>query len=188
MVVVIVLVIVAALAGAFILGRAGSSNASPPTIAPPADGSSTSDCDQACVAWDNARQTACNAKSDEAAARAQIDGIRSQLNTAIAAAVSLGVAAAATFAAAAAATATFFGIPAGLVLLGIAIGLAVAAGAALLLVTAWTGALTAADSDLAAKTSARNLWEAEVARLRAQVNANCPQEKASACLNRPSPC
>jgi len=188
MIFIIALVVVVAFGGAFILGRAGAANASTPTISVPQGDSSSKDCDQNCIEWDNARSMSCNAKNDEAAARAMADSIRAQLAVAIGTAATLGAAAAATFVAAAAATATIFGIPAGIVLTGIAIGLAATAAAALLLAAGFTGALTAADSDLVAKTRARAAWDAEVARLRALINANCPPDKANACLSRPGPC
>lgn len=188
MVVIIALMIVVAVAGAFIIGRAAGSNGSSPTVPAPNRDGGSSECDKVGAEWDNARQMACNAKSDEAAARNRVENARSQLAVAIATAVSLGTAAAATFVAAAAATATIFGIPAGIVLTGIAIGLVAAAAAATLLVIAWTGALTAADDDLAQKSRARNQWETEVARLRAAINANCPPEKANSFLGRPGPC
>src|ERR1051325_11677920 len=97
MVVIIALAIAAAIAGAFILGRAATTNASSPTIAAPKSGDSSTDCDKNCIDWDNARSINCNAKNDEAAARALADGIRAQLAVAIATAAGLGTAAAATF-------------------------------------------------------------------------------------------
>ncbi|MGH6785532.1 MAG: hypothetical protein ACREBO_01775 [Novosphingobium sp.] len=180
--------VVIAIAGGFILGRAAGTNDSPPTISLPADGSSAKDCDAACVAWDNARQMACNAKNDEAAARARADGLRGQVVAALATAVSLATAAAATFVAAAAAAGTIFGLPAAAVLTGIAVGLAISAAVAFLIADGFVGAMTAAEADASAKTSARQTWDAEVARLRALVNSQCPPDKANACLSRASPC
>ncbi len=189
MVVIIALVIIAAFVGAAVIGRAAGQTGSPPTIsAPPKDPTGGNSCESACSEWDNARQQSCNAQRDEAGARSRADGVRGQVAAATATAVSLGTAAAVAFAAAAAAAGTIFGLPAAAVLTGIAIGLAAAAAAALLTVVAFTAALTAAEDDLLAKTRVRQGWDAEVARLRALINTQCPPEKANACLSRPNPC
>lgn len=188
MIVIIVIMVVIAVAGGFVLGRAAGTNGSPKTVSLPSTDVAAADCDQACVAWDNARQMACNAKNDETAARNRADGLRGQVVAAAATAVGLTTAAAATFVAAAAAAGTIFGLPASAVLTAIAIGLAIAAAAATLILDGYTGALTAAEEDAATKASARQAWDAEVARLRALVNSQCPPDKANACLSRPGTC
>lgn len=163
------------------------SGSNPRTVPGPRS-SDSADCKQACVAWDNARQMLCAAKDDEAAARSRADGIRGQLVAAITAAVSLGVAAAATAVAATAATASVFGIPAAVILWGIAIGLAAASAVAWAAAAYLGGELTAAEANVAAKASARQDWDSAVAGIRAAVNRLCTEAEANACLSRTAPC
>ena len=188
MIIVLVLMVIVAIAGAAILGAAAARRDTPTTISLPSDGSTTKDCDQACVEWDNARSQACIAKNDVEDARNRADGLRNLVIATGVTAFGLAGAAAAAFAAAAVATATFFGIPAGIVLAGIGTGLAIAAAAAFLVLDAYTAALIVAENDVRDKSSARHNWDVEVARLHALVNRNCPPDKANACLNRPSTC
>jgi len=183
----IIIGIVVILGTVFIAGiRFGDGN-KPATVALPGE-TSVEGCAQACVAWDNARQMECNAKADEASARSQADAIRTQMLAFIAAAVSLGIAGAATLAAAGAATATFFGIPLGIVLTGIAIGLFVASAAALLYADFLAGQLVSAEADATKKAAARSAWSAAVTNARAQVNMKCNSAEANACLSRTAPC
>lgn len=126
---IIILVVVVALI-AFFIGIATGSARNPPSIERPGAPPGDANCKDACTRWDNARQAQCNAKADEAAARSRADGIRGQMLAFVAAATSLTIAGAAALAAAAAATATIFGIPAGVVLTGVAIGLFALAAAA----------------------------------------------------------
>jgi hypothetical protein len=180
-------IIFVAAVGLFVLGNKTGNAANPPTVLPRhTDG--PGDCNQACIAWDNARQMQCGARADEVAARSRADGIRNAMIAALAAAVSLSVAGAATIAAAAAATATFFGIPAGIILTGIAIGLFVLAAAATAAALVLAGQLGAAEGDAAEKAMARQLWDAAVATARADVNRLCTTAEANACLSRPAPC
>lgn len=174
--------------GAAILGREFGKSRLPPTQDGPGKGSAADGCDAVAAAWDNARQMSCNAHRDEDSAHRLANELRTQVIAATAVQVALTIAAIATFAAAAAATATVFGIPAGLVLTGVAIGLTVAAATALLVVIGLTASLTAADDDVLAKTRVRQAWDAETARLRASVISACPPEKANATLSRPGPC
>jgi hypothetical protein len=176
-----------AVIGAAVLGREFGRTRLPPTQSGP-DGSKPDGCEDASKQWDAARQMACNAKRDQDAAQLIAADLRAQVIAATAVHVALVIAAAVTYAAAAAAIATIFGIPAGLVLTGVAIGLTVAAAAALLVVIGLTGSLTAADDDLLAKIRVRQAWDAEVARLRAAILSACPPETANAVLARPGPC
>lgn len=176
-----------AVIGAAVLGREFGRTRLPPTQDGPG-GSKPDGCEDASKQWDAARQMACNAKRDQDAAHLIAADLRAQVIAATAVHVALVIAAVATFAAAAAAIATVFGIPAGLILTGVAIGLTVAAAAALLVVVGLTGSLTAADDDLLAKIRVRQAWDTEVARLRAAILSACPPETANAVLSRPGPC
>jgi hypothetical protein len=187
MVALIGVIVVDVVGGLYAAGYATGNANSPPTVSLPSGGR-TDDCQAACVAWDNARQMQCGARADEAAAKSRADGIRGMLVAAIAAAAALAAAAAATFVAAAAATATFFGIPAGIVLTGIAIGLSIAAATAAGAAIVLAGQLTAAEADLAEKASARQTWDAAVTTARDNVNKVCSVEQANACLSRTAPC
>ncbi len=185
--IIITVLIVGALVGLYFGGRAIGDGANPPTITLPRE-SSAADCKQACTEWDNARQMQCNAKADEEAARNRADGIRNELLAVLAAAVALAVSGAATLAAAAAATATIFGIPAGIVLTGIGIGLLIAAAAAFALADVLMGELGSAESDVANKAAARNAWDKAVADARNKVNSKCTLDEANSCLGRAAPC
>jgi hypothetical protein len=155
---------------------------SPATVTGPA-ASDPADCQQACVAWDNARQMQCSARADEQAARDRANGLRGQVAAAIAfAATVLAAAIAATVAAASA------GWPA-------IVFLAIAAAIAWLLFAAATaaslflgGLLSSAEADAAAKSKVRSDWDQAVADARAQVNAKCSPAEANACLSRTAPC
>lgn len=173
---------------AFSVGVAISNGASPANGPSPEKAPDGEDCKAACIRWDNARQSLCNAKSDESASVIRSESARVRFAVALATATALAVAAAATYAAAAAATATIFGIPAGIVLTGIAIGLTAAAAAASLAAAGIAGELAVADDDVGRKASVRRLWEMEVSNARMAVNQNCPPAEANACLGRPSPC
>ena len=127
-----------AVIGAAVLGREFGRTRLPPTQNGP-HGSKPGGCEDASKQWDAARQMACNAKRDQDAAHLIAADLRAQVIAATAVHVALVIAAVATFAAAAAAIATVFGIPAGLILTGVAIGLTVAAAAALLVVVGLTG-------------------------------------------------
>ena len=81
-----------------------------------------------------------------------------------------------------------FGIPAGIVLTGVAIGLTVAAAAALLVLVGLTASLTAADDDLLLKIRNRQDWDNRAGDLRAAINRTCSIERAEAALARPGPC
>lgn len=188
MVVIFALGAIFLIVGAAVLGRGFGSSRLPPTIEGPVKGSGEGGCENAAAEWDKARQNACNAKSDEAAAHRHAADLRGQVAAATAAHLALVVAAIATYAAAAAATATVFGIPAGIVLTGVAIGLTVAAAAALLVLIGLTAALTAADDDLRDKMLARQQWEGKAAAERERINRECPPERAQEVLSRPSPC
>jgi len=186
-VIAVIAAIVAAAAALFALGLQTGKAANPPTDVPKQRDAAV-DCAQACTDWDNARQRQCGARSDEAAARSRADGIRNMMLAAIAAAVSLSVAGAATLVAAGVATATYFGIPAGIVLTAIAVALFVLAAAAFVAADVLAGQLAAAEADAAAKARARQEWDTAVAVARAAVNASCPTAEANACLSRQAPC
>ena len=188
MIVVIGFLVVFVLVVAFSVGVAIANGGSPANGQSPGRTPDGEDCKAACARWDNARQSLCNTKSDEAAAVVRAEGARARFAAALASATSLAIAAAAAFAAAAAATATIFGIPAGVVLTGIAIGLTAAASAASLAAAAIAGELAVADDDVGRKASVRRQWEMEVSNARMAVNQNCPPAEANACLGRPSPC
>ena len=173
--------------GAAVLGRAFGSSRLPPAQDGPG-GSKPEGCEGAIKAWDDARQKACNAKREQDAAQILAADLRGQVVAATAAHVALVVAAVITYAAAAAATATIFGIPAGIVLTGIAIGLTVAAAAALLVLVGLTASLTAADDDLLKKIGNRQAWDNDVTRLRAAINGACSTDRAEAALSRPALC
>lgn len=183
----IVAVVVIVGATLFGLGVKSGTNGNPKTVAPP-DRPSIQTCQEACAAWDNARQMQCNAKADEDAARARADSIRTEMLAFIAAAISLAAGAAATLVAAGVATATFFGIPLGVILTGIAIGLAVASGVASAAADVLAGQLVAAETDYGAKANARRGWDTEVANDRGQINLLCSIDEANACLSRSTPC
>jgi len=187
MIVIFIVAGLVAIVGAAILGREFGRTRLPPTQDGP-DRSKPDGCEDASKHWDQARQMACNAKRDQDAAHLIASDLRAQVIAATAVQIALTVAAVVTYAAAAAATATIFGIPAGIVLTGIAIGLTVAAAAALLVVIGLTASLTAADDDLLAKIRVRQAWDAEVARLRAAILSACAPETANAVLSRPGPC
>lgn len=186
--VVVVILVVVGVAIAFLIGLGTGSSLNPPSVERPGEPKADANCADACARWDNARQMQCNAKSDEAAARSRADGIRGQMLATLAAATTLAVAGAAALAAAAAATATIFGIPAGIVLTGVAIGLFVLAAAALAAAAIFTGQLVAAESDVNDKAATRRAWDTEVANARSAVNASCPIDAANACLSRAPPC
>ncbi len=188
MVVIFVLGAIFLVVAAAALGRGFGSSGLPPTIDGPVKGDGKGGCEEAAAKWDEARQNVCNAKSDEEAAFRLAGDVRGQVVAATATHLALVVAAIATYAAAAAATATVFGIPAGIVLTGVAIGLTVAAAAALLVLIALTAALTAADEDLREKVRARHDWEAKVAAERERIKRECSEERAQAVLSRPGPC
>jgi hypothetical protein len=173
--------------GAAILGREFGRTRLPPAQDGPG-GSKPEGCENSIKEWDDARQKACNAKREQDAAQILAADLRGQVVAATAVHVALVIAAVATYAAAAAATATVFGIPAGIVLTGVAIGLTVAAAAALLVLVALTASLTAADDDLLRKIRNRQDWDNRVGDLRAAINRTCPIERAEAALARPGPC
>lgn len=188
MVIVIGFLVAFVLVVAFGLGVAAANGKTPANGASPESPRDGADCKAACARWDNARQSLCNAKSDEAAAVVRSEGARARFLAALASATSLGVAAAATFAAAAAATATIFGIPAGIVLTGVAVGLTIAAAAATAAAAVIAGELAVADDDVGRKGNVRRQWEREVADARMAVNQSCPPAEANACLSRTAPC
>lgn len=188
MIIVVVVLVVLALFTAGSIGVAVANGNSPPLRDGPGKPPDGEDCKSACIRWDNARQSQCNAASDLALAMSRSEGARGRFAAALASATSLGIAAAATYVAAAAATATIFGIPAGIVLTGIAIGLTVAASAATLAAAVIAGELAVADDDVARKGSAKRAWDDEVANARKAVNANCPAAEANTCLSRTGPC
>lgn len=164
-------------------GKRSGGSGNPPTVTLPG-ATDTADCAQACSTWDNARQSLCGAKSDEAAARARADGIRGQLLAVVAAeATAIGVAVTATVAAIAA------GAPWVVVILAVVAVILWAAVATLAAVVAFLGGqLNAAEIDLATKASARQAWDNAVANARAEVNSKCSQAEANACLSRTAPC
>lgn len=169
------------------VGRGKGSGDSPPTRFPP-EWEQPSNCQEAAVAWDNARQLQCAAIADEAAARARAEAIRGQLHAAIAAGISLAAAAAGAAAAAAAATATIFGIPAGIVLWGVAAALGAASLGAFAAADFLGGMLAAAETDVAVKAAARREWDSMVAAGRAAINEACSQDQANNILGRTAPC
>ncbi len=172
------------------VGVATGKTGNPPTISLPEDEKSPADCQQACAAWDKARQMECRAKADEAAARSRADAIRGQMLASIAAAVSLSAAGVAALVAVGtvSATLTILAIPLVVWLLGIAIGLFIAAAAATAAAAVLAGQLVAAESDSAAKAAARSGWGTAVANARNEVNMKCPLGEANACLSRTAPC
>lgn len=184
----IVIAVVVVVGGLVVLGFFTGRAQNPPTVASPGGASADGNCRQACARWDTARQMQCNSRADEAAARSRADAIRNQMLAFIAAATSLTIAGAATLVAAAAATATFFGIPAGIALTAVAIGLFVLAAAATASAAYFAGQLVAAEADVGSKAAARQAWDTEVASARAEVNARCSPEEANACLTRTAPC
>ena len=184
-----VIIIVVGILGALVLaGYANGKAGNPKTTSPPMDATSVADCQQACVAWDTARQMQCNARADEQAARLRADAIRSQMLAFFAAAVSLSIAGGATLAAAGAATATVIGIPLAIILYGVAIGLFIAAAAAFAYAAYLVGQLVNAESDASTKSAARDAWDTEVTRARNAVNMKCTLAEANACLSRTAPC
>lgn len=186
--VIIGLGVIFAIVATAVLGRGFGRSGLPPAIDGPVKGAAEGDCDTAGAKWDEARQNVCRAKGDEDAAFRLADQMRAQVVAATAAHLALVIAAAATYVAAAAATATFFGIPAGIVLTAIAVGLTVAAAAALLVLTGLSGALTAADDDVRAKIRLRQDWEAARENWRKRIMDQCPAEKRDAWLSLPGPC
>lgn len=188
MVVIIVVIVVVVLGGLVAAGVASGNAGNPPTITLPGDSKSAADCQQACAAWDNARQMQCSAKADEAAARSRADAIRGQMLALIAAAVALAAAGAAAIAAIGPSAITIIGIPLAVWLLGIAIGLFIAAAAATAAAAVLAGQLVAADADAGRKSSARSAWDTEVAKKRAAVSASCSLAEANACFSRTAPC
>lgn len=184
----VVILIVVAVVIFFFIGLASGGAQNPASLGLPVKPSGDSSCKDACTRWDNARQMQCNAKADEAAARARADGIRGLMLGFLAAATSLTIAGAAALAAAAAATATIFGIPAGIVLTGVAIGLFVLAAAATASAAVFAGQLVSAEADVGAKSAIRRAWDTEVAAARADVNAKCPADEANHCLSRAPAC
>lgn len=184
----VIILVVVGIVIAFLIGAGTGSSLNPPSVGRPGDPKPDANCADACARWDNARQVQCSAKADEAAARSRADGIRGEMFAALAAGTALAAAGAAALAAAAVATATIFGIPAGIVLTGVAIGLFALAAAALVAATIFAGQLVAAESDVNSKAAARRTWDAEVASARQAVNATCPIDSANACLARAAPC
>ena len=167
----------------FFWGRRSGAAGNPPTVPVPA-ATDSSDCRQACSAWDNARQILCGAKADEVAARSRADGIRGQLGVAIGAeATATGIAVTATVAASVAV------LPWVVVVLAV---IAVILWASVLVLTAVVaflgGQLNSAEADVASKASARQAWDTAVANARAEVNSKCSQAEANACLSRSAPC
>lgn len=187
MIVIFIAAGVLAIVGAAVLGREFGRTRLPPAQDGPS-ASKPEGCENSIKEWDDARQKACNAKREQDAAQILATDLRGQVVAATAVHVALVIAAVATYAAAAAATATIFGIPAGIVLTGVAIGLTVAAAAALLVLVGLTASLTAADDDLLLKIRNRQDWDNRVADLRAAINRTCPIERADAALARPGPC
>jgi len=181
-------ILAAVIVGLFFVGVGVGSAQNPPTVALPGDAPSELSCQSACSRWDNARQMLCGAKADEIAAKNRADGIRTSMLAFIATAVALTGAGVTALIAAAAATATFFGIPAGIVLTGVAIALFALAAAATAAAAVFAGELVVAEADAARKADARQKWDAEVALARSEVNAKCPVEQANACLSRAAPC
>lgn len=167
----------------FFWGKRSGGAGNPPTVSVPA-GTDSTDCRQACSAWDNARQILCSAKADEVAARSRADGIRGQLIAAIAAeATATGIAVTATIAASVAV------LPWVVVVLVV---IAIMLWASVLVLTAVVaflgGQLNTAEADVASKASARQAWDTAVTNARAEVNSKCSLAEADACLARSAPC
>jgi hypothetical protein len=188
MIIGIIIVIVAVVGALVIAGYENGKGGNPTTTFPPSDTTSIAGCQQACAAWDAARQMQCNARADEQAARARADAVRTQMLAFTAAGVSLGIAGGVALAAAGAATATIFGIPLAAVLYGVAAALFVLAAAATAAAAYFAGQLINAELDVASKSAARAGWDGEVARTRNAVNTNCSLAEANACLSRTAPC
>lgn len=180
--------VAAVIGGLVIIGFFIGKGQNTATVAPPGTPPGDTNCKDACARWDAARQAQCNAKTEEAAARGRADAIRNQMLAYTAAATSLTIAGAATLVAATAATATFFGIPAGIVLTAVAIGLFVLAAAATAAAAVFAGQLINAEAEVGTKSAARQAWDNEVAAARAAINAQCPIAEANACLSRTAPC
>lgn len=184
----VVILVVVVLVIAFLFGVSTASSLNPPSLGQPGDPKADASCAEACARWDNARQMQCSAKADEAGGRSRADGIRGEMFAALAAATAFAAAAVAALVAAAAATATIFGIPAGIVLTGVAIGLFAASATALAAAAVFAGQLVSAESDVNTKVATRRAWDGEVAAARQAVNSSCPIDAANACLSRAAPC
>lgn len=185
--------IVAAIVTAIVLYIRGRKKATGKSLlfgapSPPEGGVSQQDCDDARIAYDNAVQTLCVLKADEAAAWGNVENLIRAIKTNDDIAKGLLVAAAAAGVAANVAAATIFGIPVAVGLWALAATLFTIAMAIYEHISFLAGQLSVANTIAEEITRNRLAWEQTVADLRENVNASCTPEEASEFFSRPPPC
>lgn len=170
------------------VGVAIANSGSPANRERPGPMPDSEDCRSACARWDNARQSLCNSKSDEAAAVIRADGARARFVAESETATALGIAAGVAWVLVAVAAASGIGaiaVPALTFIAGVA---SVVASAAAIKAAVTSGELAVAEDDIRRKARVRREWEQEVSNARLSVNQKCTPAEANACLNRTSPC